>query len=160
MSSLLFPWSIYRENQSKAARCNRITNRFWGIENGLNNFLTAVASSSDITDPQEFQNSIDRAIATGARVERNRTQLRLKYLRQDPECHAERHMLARARFAEIRGAVNAAEWALLVALAAGIPSYEIAASRGITVGCLRTRLSRLRARLGRHSKNPLSPRPG
>ena len=85
MYDLPFPWNIYKENQSKAARCGRITDRVWGIENGLNSFLTTVESSSGITDPQEFQNGIDRAMATGSRVERNRAKLRREYLRQDPE---------------------------------------------------------------------------
>ena len=147
MSDLPFPWCIYEENQSKAARYGRITDRSWGIENGLNNFLTAVESSSVITNPREFQNSIDRAIAAGSRVERNRARLRRTYLRQDPERHAERHMLAQARLAEIRSAVSVAEWALLIAVAAGITYHEIAASRGISAGGVRTRLSRLRARL-------------
>ena len=146
------------ENQSKAARCGRITDQAWGIENGLNNFLTAVESTSVITtDPQEFQDSIDRAKATGSWVERNRARLRRKYLRQDPECHAERRMLARARLAEIRSAVSAPEWALLIAVAAGIAYDEIAASRGIAAGGVRTRVSRLRARLAAKTM-PLSAR--
>ena len=52
---------------------------------GLNNFLTAVESSSVITDPQEFQDSIRQG--DGHRflgVERNHTRLRHEYLRQDP----------------------------------------------------------------------------
>ena len=147
MPNLSFSWNIYKENQSKAARCGRITDRSWGIENGLNSFLTAVESCSAFTDPQEFQNSIDRAMSTGSRVERNRAQLRRKYLRQDPERHAETLMLARACLAEIRSAVSAEEWALLIDVATGIACHEIAASRGITAGSVRTRLSRLRARL-------------
>ena len=55
MPDLPFPWCIYEKNQPKAARCVLITDRSWGIENGLNNFLTAVESSSVITDPQEFK---------------------------------------------------------------------------------------------------------
>ena len=147
MSDLPFPWNIYKENQSKAARCGRITDRFWGIENGLNSFLTTVESSSGITDPQEFQNGIDRAMATGSRVERNRAKLRREYLRQNPERHAERRMLARARLAEIRSAVSDGEWMFLIAVATGITCHEIAARQGITAGSVRTRLSRLRAGL-------------
>ena len=147
MSDLPFPWCIYEENQSRAARYDRITDRSWGIEKGLNHFLTAVESSSVITDPQEFQNSIDRTIGAGSRVERNRARLRCIYLRQDLECHAERRMLARTRLAEIRSAVSASEWALLIDVASGITSHEIAASLGIAAGGIRTRLSRLRAHL-------------
>lgn len=152
MSDLPCPWGIYKEIQTEAARCDRITSRFWGIENGLNKFLAAVSSSSGSTDPQEFQNNVSRAIATGSWVERNRAQLRRKYLRQHPEPDAEERMLARGRLSETRRAVSAAEWVLLVSVATGIPYHEIAAGLGITIGCLRTRLCRLRVRLRKDRK--------
>ena len=147
MSKLPFPWNIYEENQSKAVRCGRVTDRSWGIEAGLNRFLAAVESGSGITDPQRFQNSIDRAMATGSRVERYRAQLRRKCLRQDPERHAEYHMLAQACLAEIRSIVSTEEWKLLISVATGITCREIATSRGSTAGSVRIRLSRLRKRL-------------
>ena len=56
-------------------------------------------------------------------------------------------MLARARLSEIRSIVSAEQWALLIDVAAGITCHEMAASRGIAAGGVRTRLSRLRARL-------------
>lgn len=147
MAELPFPWSIYAEHQSKAARSGRISDKSWGIENGLTNFLTAVESSSDPANPDEFRGSVDRAVATGSWVERNRARLRRKYLRPDPEPNAERRMLARARLAEIRGSVSTAEWELLIAQAAGLAAHEIAAAPGVTAGSVRTRIARLRARL-------------
>ena len=39
MCELPFPWCVYKEIQSKASCCDRITSWSWGIENGLNNFL-------------------------------------------------------------------------------------------------------------------------
>lgn len=149
MSDLPFPWNIYEETQEKAARCGRVTDWSWGIEAGLNKFLAAVESSCGITDPKKFQNSVDKAIATGSRVERHRTQLRRRFLRQDPERHAETHLLANACLAEIRNIVSSEEWELLISVAAGITCREIAASRGITAGSVRVRLFRLRARLAR-----------
>jgi hypothetical protein len=157
MAELPFPWSTYAEHQSKAARCGRINAKSWGIENGLTNFLTAVESSSVPANPDEFRRSVDRAVATGSWVERNRARLRRKYLRQDPEPNAERQMLARAHLAEIRVSVSAAEWALLIAQAAGLAAHEIAAARGTTAGSVRTRIARLRARL-RPAAYP-TPRP-
>lgn len=56
-------------------------------------------------------------------------------------------MMARARLAEIRGSVNAAEWALLIAVAAGFAYEQIAARTGVAAGGIRTRISRLRTRL-------------
>ena len=147
------PWSVYLENQSKAGRCYRITNQSWGIEKGLNKFLTDAQSSSAITTPQEFQSRTDRAINTGTCVERNRARLRRVYLQQDPEQHAEQFILARLLLTEIYNSVSTDEWELVNAVANGISYREIAASRGITTGSLRTRLSRLRARLAAEKKS-------
>jgi len=158
MADLPFPWCIYAEHQSTAARCGRITDRSWGIENGLTNFLTAVESSSVPANPEEFRRRVDRAVATGSWVERNHARLRRKYLRQDPDPHAERRMLARARLAEIRGSVSTAEWALLIAVAAGVAAHEMAAAAGVTAGSVRLRIARLRARLRQAA--PLSNREG
>lgn len=157
MAELPFPWCIYEEHQSKAARCGRISDKSWGIEKGLTNFLAAVESSSVPANPDEFRHSVDRAVATGSWVERNRTRLRRKYLQPDPEPNAERQMLACARLAEIRGSVSAAEWKLLIAQAAGLAAHEIASAPGATAGSVRTRIARLRARL-RPAAYPI-PRP-
>ena len=56
-------------------------------------------------------------------------------------------MLARVRLAEIRSSVSAEEWRLLIAVAAGRACHEMAADLGVTAGSVRTRISRLRARL-------------
>jgi hypothetical protein len=143
MADLTFPWCIYAEHQSKAARCGRITDRSWGIENGLTNFLTAVESDGVPTNQAEFQRGVDRSVSTGSWVERNHARLLRIYLRPEEE-HSERLMLARLRLAEIRGRVSAAEWNLLMAVAAGVAYHEMA---GMTAGGARVRISRLRARL-------------
>jgi hypothetical protein len=147
MAELPFPWCIYAEYQSKAARCGQITDRSWGIENGLTNFVTAVESNSVPPNPDEFRSRVDRAVATGSWVERNHARLGRRYLLQDPDPHAERRMLARARLAEIRGSVSAAEWGLLIAVGAGLATHEMAVAAGVTAGSIRVRIARLRARL-------------
>lgn len=147
MADFPFPWSVYAEHQTKAARCGRITDRSWGIENGLTNFLAAVESNSAPTEQDEFRRDVDRAISTGSWVERNRARLRRKYLRPDQDTHADRRMLAHIRLREIRGRVSAAEWGLLMAAAAGLGCHEVAATSAVTAGAVRVQLSRLRARL-------------
>ena len=149
MVNLPFPWCIYEENQSKAARCGRITDRSWGIENGLTHFLTAVQTSGVPTNQEEFRRSVNRAIATGSWIERNHARLRRKYLRHDPEPDRAPRMLASTRLAEIRSSVSAEEWGLLIAVAAGRTCREMATDSGVTAGSVRTRISRLRARLRR-----------
>ncbi len=144
MAHLPFPWCIYAEHQSKAARCGRITDRSWGIENGLTDFLTAVESDSVPSNQEEFRQGIDRAMATGSWVERNHAGLRRKYLREEQEPHPEPGMLARVCLAQIRDSVSAEEWSLLILVAAGVAYDEMA---GTTAGRARTRVARLRARL-------------
>lgn len=143
MADLPFPWCIYAEHQSKAVACGRLTDRSWGLENGLNHFLTAVESGSVPQNQDEFQRGVERAVATGSWVERNHARLRRKYIRPEHN-HAERRVLARILLAEIRTSMSAAEWSLLLAVAAGVAYNEIA---GMTPGSARTRVARLRARL-------------
>jgi hypothetical protein len=142
MADLPFPWCVYAEHQSKAAACGRITDRSWGIENGLTNFLTAVESGS-IPDQEEFQLGVNRAVSTGSWVERNHARLRRMYLRPQYH-HAEQRVLARVRLAEIRDSVSPPEWGLLMAVAAGMAYHEMT---GTTAGSARTKVARLRARL-------------
>jgi hypothetical protein len=153
MADLPFPWCIYSEHQSKAARSSRITNRSWGIENGLTNFLTAIESSNVSTNQDEFRRSIDRAVATGSWVERNRARLRRKYLHQDLEPHPKRQMLARAQMTEIRASVGAADWVLLIGVAAGLSAHELAIASGRKAGSVRTRIARLRKGLRKEQCN-------
>ena len=141
MVDLPFPWCVYAEHQSKAAACGRITDRSWGIENGLTNFLNAVESGS-IPNQEEFQRGVNRAVDTGSWVERNHARLRRMYLRPQNH-HSEQRVLARVRLAEIRDSVSPNEWGLLMAVAAGVAYHEMT---GTTAGGARTRVARLRAR--------------
>jgi len=144
MEDFPFPWCIYAEQQSKAERCDRITDRSWGIENGLTHFLTAVESGGIPKNQEEFRLRVDRAVATGAWVERNHARLRRKFCRPTQEPPSENRVLARVRLTEIRDSVNTSEWTLLVAAAAGVPYHDIG---GLTAGAARTKIARLRARL-------------
>lgn len=155
MADLPFPWCVYAEHQSKAAACGRITDWSWGIENGLTNFLTAVESGSIPENQEEVQRGVNRAVETGSWVERNHARLRRKYLWPQQD-HAEQRVLARVRLAEIRGSVSAAEWGLLIAVAAGVAYHEMT---GTTAGSARTRVARLRARL-RPAGKGAAVRPG
>jgi len=154
MADLPFPWCIYAEQQSKAAQCDRLTDRSWGIEAGLTNFLKAVESGSIPNNHADFQQSIARAAATGSWVERNHARLRRKYLPPEREQKGN-PVLAQVRLAEIRSFVSAAEWGLLIAIAAGVAYHELA---GLTAGSARTRVARLRTRLRFAEKGGLKAR--
>jgi len=148
MADFPFPWCVYAEHQSRAARCGRITDRSWGVENGLTSFLKAVESGSIPKDQTQFQDDIERAVATGSWVERNHARLLRKYLRPGEE-HAEQRQFDRIQLTEMRERVNAAEWSLLMAVAAGGAYREIP---GMTAGAARTRVARLRACLRSSAK--------
>lgn len=148
MYDLPFPWDAYEEIQRRASCGDRITSRTWGMENGLNRILAAVETGAYAAQSESRQD-IDRAIATGARVERHRAQLLRKYLRGETTHCGERRALARLRLGEVQNAVGRAGWELLGAAAAGVTCQDIANRLGISTGAVRTRLSRLRGRLRR-----------
>ncbi|MCI0601814.1 hypothetical protein L0156_02265 [bacterium] len=144
MEDLPFPWCVYAEHQSQAARCGKVTHRTWGIENGLAFLLATVESTGVPADQEEFQRKFNTAISTGSWVERNHARLKRKYLQEQLEPHAEHRMLARLRLAELRGDMSVAEWRLLVSIARGFSYHELTKTK---VGRARTLISRLRARL-------------
>lgn len=143
MADFPFPWCVYAEHQTQAARCDRLTDRSWGTENGLNSLLKAVESGSVSQDHKEFQTKIERATATGSWLERNHARLLRKYVRLE-ENDAEQRLLDRICVREMQNHVNPAEWTLLMAITAGVAYCEIA---GMSSGAARTRIARLRARL-------------
>ena len=156
MADFQFPWCIYAEEQSKVARCGRINDRSWGIENGLSSFLAAVESGDIPKNQVEFERGVARAVETGSWVERNHARLRHKYLRPEPE-HTEERLLDLICLGELRDSVDATEWTLLMAVAAGIAYHEM---KGMTAGSARTRVARLRARLRAAKLRALCPNAG
>ena len=145
MANLPFPWSLYQENQTKAAQCGRITDRSWGIENGLAKLLTDIEAAGVPSDGEEARARFGRAIASGSRNERHRARLRRQYLPSCPVPHAERSMIARILLGEIRNAISRSEWKILLGIAAGFNHSEL--SDGHSAGTMRTRVSRLRNRV-------------
>lgn len=143
MADFPFPWCIYAEHQSEAALRSRLTDRSWGIENGLTSFLKTVESGSIPQDQIGFRAAIDRTVATGSWLERNHARLVRKYVRLEEE-DAEQRLLDRIHLSEMRESVNAAEWTILMAVADGVAYRDMS---GTTTGAVRTRVARLRARL-------------
>jgi len=144
MANLPFLWSLYQENQTKAAQCDRITDRSWGIENGLSKLLTDIESARGPFDGEDARSRCDRAMATGSRNERHRARLRRQYLPPSIPPNVERSMIARITIGEMRKAVPPQDWKILIAIAAGFSHSELADG---SPGNMRTRVSRLRTRL-------------
>ena len=160
-----FPWNLYEEKQKQLMRSHRITNWTWGIENSLDKLLTAVESGTISTNQAGVQRNLEKDISSSVWTERNRARLRRKYLPAVPELDPEpqRHpaafapsqiegrLHARIRLSEVRGRMTSAEWKLIIRVAAGFDCNEMAKTSGVTAGNVRTKLSRLRARLKREA---------
>lgn len=165
MAELPFPWNIYTEKQEQLKRSNRLTDQTWGIENGLNALLTSLETNS-IKDQADWRRDVDRAIDSRFCRERNRARLRRRYLRTPaefdtrPQRHPadfstrpmEDHLHARIRLSKVFANSTTDEQKLIAAAAAGFDCKEIAKMYGLAHdGAIRTRLSRLRARLKLHT---------
>ena len=159
MAELPFPWNIYEAKQKQLKRSHRLTDQTWGIENGLNAFLTAVESGSLSGNQDDAQRELERNIASRIWTERNRARLRRKYIRPAPEtdprpqhhpasfspAETEGRLHAIIRVSQIRSDMTSAEWDLIVRVTEGFDCHEMALESGVSAGNIRTRLSRLRS---------------
>jgi hypothetical protein len=144
-----YPWSLYESIQSQTERFTRIADVAWGLERGLNFFL-AILNANKVPDTEaEFQRRIETVVASGAWNERNRARLRRKYLYPELKFGMEPGLIALNQVDAIRNELSPSDWGLLTAVAAGVPYDELAASAGLSVGTIRTRICRLRSRLRR-----------
>jgi hypothetical protein len=147
MTDLPHPWDAYLCIQEKLSRKNRIDNKSWGYEAGLNKIL---ASDPAITSPQPDE--IQRTIASAERRDRyNKAQLRLINLEDDSSTRtAELGALeAREELKLIKKSVPPADWALLLLIGIGHDYSYIAALQNSTTGRLRARILRIRRSLKR-----------
>ncbi|SRR6266568_3112053 len=143
MAELPHPWGAYAHLQEQS-RKSQIDDRAWGVEAGLN----LIVASDPTTPPSQDQ--IDRTVASTARLERYRVQLRSLYLNDeesvDPNA-ALQAIAARQILQLIRKSAANSDWVLLCEVAAGQEYTEIAARRRVTAGSLRARVLRLRRSL-------------
>jgi hypothetical protein len=149
------------EKQKQLVRSQRITSHTWGIETGLNKLLADVQSGTIPIDQTDLEREVQKNISSADWTERNRARLCRKYLPSvpeldpDPQRHpaafsaseVEGHLHARIRLIELRRQMTSAEWILIVRVASGFDCNELAQDSGFTAGNIRTKLSRLRARL-------------
>lgn len=147
-SDVPYPWGLYQELQSRLDSCGRVTGAVWGMEYGLDRLL-ATAEGGDVP-AADLQQEITKAVASAHWTERNRARLRRKYYAPadgiQPSIEAQ--VLAQIKLREIQDGVAAADWKVLLAVAFGFTYEQIAAGpRTTTVSAVRTRVSRLRARL-------------
>jgi hypothetical protein len=161
MAELPFPWNVYEEKQNQLMRSQRITSHIWGIETGLDKLLTDVETGSIPIDQTDLEREVQKNISSADWTERNRARLRRTYLPPVPELdpapqrhpaafsasEVEGHLHSRILLIELRRQMTSTEWTLIVRVASGFDCNELAQASGSTAGNIRTRLSRLRARL-------------
>lgn len=144
MADLPHPWGAYAYLQEQS-RKSHVDDRAWGCEAGLNLIL---AADPAVNPPS--QDDIDRAVASGARQERYRAQLRALYLRDEELAGPSAGLLTvetRQTLQLIKNSVANSDWALLCGVAAGHEYAEIAVRHRATASSLRTRVLRLRRSL-------------
>jgi len=163
MAELPFPWDLYEEKQKQLMRSGRISSHTWGLETGLQKLLAGIEAGTVQPDTSRAQRDLETDISSASWSERNRTRLLRMYLLPlpeldpDPQRHpavffpveVERRLSDRIRLMEFRNRMTAAEWVLVVRVAAGFSCRELAQRTGTPAGGVRTKLSRLRARLKR-----------
>ena len=141
MMELSHPWAEYARLQNDLSRNHRVSDRSWGIEEGLNHILWFDHTVTLLT-----QTDIDRAAASRERSERHRASLRGRYLQFEEEGSADPCTAVQAR-QELMSLVHRSsdqDWALLCAVAEGYEYAEIAVNSNVSPSSLRARVLRLR----------------
>jgi hypothetical protein len=143
-------WHLFFVLQ-RAANASILTSRTWGTEEALDSLLGEVPREGTLVPHillQRFTNLRSNRTAK----HRHRQHLLAALARDtarrgaapsDPADMA----LAHERLEQLRTQATRHEWCLLEALAEGYTYAEVAASRGISVGCCKTQGCRLRKRL-------------
>ncbi len=124
----------------------------WGTDDALSWILTAIEAGTIPSEAEELNLEVETVIETGAWNNRNRARLRLKYhtdLTNDIARDTELPFMARLRLQQISADATARDQLILRNLAVGHDYAEIAAMTGLTVGSLRTRVSRIRTNFRR-----------
>ena len=136
MAELPHPWGAYLRLQSRLDRSSCLNDHNRALEAGLDGILEAVTINAVFADTD-----VARAVASEARRERHRAQLRRRYLSpNEPTIDPNGLVEARSALRLIQRAVTASDLTLLTQVAAG-QEYGELGSR------LRVRVSRLRKKL-------------
>ena len=135
MTELPHPWGAYLRHQEELAHRRDVDDRVWGLEAAMNRLLDGALA------PEE----VDRAVDSGGRKERYRRALRSKRWEGQLAIPTMEDALDAGQVLEDLGTQMCdADWCLLVEVGEGYRYCEIATSRGVTTGAIRTRVCRLR----------------
>jgi hypothetical protein len=147
MSNEDHAWLRYADLQQRSGKVQQFNDYTWGIESALNYLLSVIQSGTIPSNLADLDASLNRAIASGARLHRSRS-LALKTWVLPPDS-VSTGAAAEARMALVRigCAVKEADQTILIDAGLGYTDREIANRHASTPGAIRVRLSRLRRKL-------------
>jgi DNA-directed RNA polymerase specialized sigma24 family protein len=143
-----YPWAYYADLQDRSRKSARLTPYWWGMEAGMTYLLNAIATDTVPADPKELEATLNRTIASAARLHRSRATAH-SYNRPIDEPATADAAAAEARIELLRivRLVSTNDAGLLVDAGLGYTDREIAMRRGSTPGAIRVRISRLRLKI-------------
>ncbi|MEJ0025938.1 MAG: hypothetical protein WDN01_07915 [Rhizomicrobium sp.] len=148
MTDSVYPWPYYADLQQRSRKLSRISDYWWGMESALAYLLAAIAAGTVPANPEDLVVTLNRTIASGARLHRSRAAALAELAPlAEPAPSGDGAAEARVELARIVRLVSSRDEQLLVDVGLGHTDREIADRRGSTSGAVRVRLSRLRLRL-------------
>ena len=134
-------WATYAHLQARLDARNVIDDASWGLEAGLDHLTSS-------TEQPVAEEDLARLCRSKSRRERYRATLRrVSAMGASVLYEAEPTLDARRRLVMVRRRATEDEVALLLAVDAGVEYEDLAPALGVSVGCLRTRVCRLRSKL-------------
>jgi len=138
-------WGAYERLQADLARRDHVDDRAWGLEAGLNSLLTERTAA-------KWEAVATQAAETESRKCRHRARLRRLHLASEPvSVSADVALHARLNLSLLTPVLTRDQWILLLAVSEGYGYQELAGLFGVSVGALRVRVLRLRARVRAHA---------
>lgn len=143
-----YPWAYYAELQNRSSKLKRLTPFWWGMEAGMAYLLEAIAAGTVPADPNELVATLNRTIASAARLDRSRAAT-LSYNKpvDGPPTTDDVAAEARIELTRIIRLVGNRGQNVLVDAGLGYTDREIALRHGLTPGAVRVRISRLRLKI-------------
>jgi hypothetical protein len=152
MSNEDYAWLRYADLQQRSANLQQFSDYSWGIESALN-YLLSIIQSGIVPNTTDLEVSLNRAIASGARLHRSRALARSTWVLPVDSASTTAGAEARIELKRIGRTVREADQAIFIDVALGYTDRQIANRHASTPGAIRVRLLRLRRKLaaGDHS---------
>lgn len=149
-------WLRYEDLQQRSRKAEN-SDYAWGLESALNYLLNAIETGTIPSKLVDLDATLNRAIASGARLCRSRSLALRKWELPRESMSTSAAAEAKIEFARIAGGVSKADEGILLDAGFGYSDREIAVRHSSTPGAVRVRLSRLRHKLTANGHSPDGP---